>query len=107
MEPLRDPNGEFVFVFQCAIDEKVFPFRIVLNGCDTVFCKVSENQLDSATSIGGARLGSVLLDEADGGTFEQHAGEFAVGIVLEFTALRVGCFLLYAGLFESKRVRNC
>ena len=74
VQPLGDANGELAFIFQRAIGEEVFPLGIVLDRGDAIFREVGEDKFDAATASGGAGFGSVLLDEADGGTFEQHTG---------------------------------
>ena len=89
---------------RAAIDEKIFPLGIVLRRGNAVFRDVSEHEFNAAAAIGGAGFRNVLLDEADRGPFEKHAGEFAVGVVFEFAAFGIGRVLFDAGLLERERI---
>src|ERR1700751_4180088 len=104
MQPLGDAHGKFVFVLQVAINEKIIPVGIVLNGGDAVFGDVGKDQLDAVAALRRRRFGDVLLDKADCGAFFEHAGEFAVGVAFEFAALGIGRVLRDMGQLKRDGV---
>ena len=78
MQPFGDARGELAFVFQVAIDEKIFPIGIVLHGGDAVFGDLGKDQFDAVASRSRAWVGNILLERGHRGIFFEHAGEFAV-----------------------------
>ena len=75
-----------------------------MHGGDAVFGEVRKDEFDASAALGGGGVGNILLNEADRGTFEQHAREFAAGVVLKFAAFGIGSVFGHPCQLQCERI---
>ncbi len=90
-EPLGDADCELAFLFQLLIGLKIFPGGVVLDGSDAVFGEIGQGQLDAAAPLFGCGRRNLRAGKRHRRTFFEHARGVARGVMLDFTAARIGC----------------
>jgi hypothetical protein len=103
-KPFGDADGELPFLLQLLISNVIFPLGIVLNGSDAIFGEFGEDEFDAAAAAFFGGIRNSLRDEFNRGAFFQHAGGFAVRVVFNLAAGRVGSVLVDFRALESERV---
>ena len=91
-EPLGDPDVKLVVPLHGFEREEVIPVGEVLHGGDAVGQSVVEREGEGLAADGRGRFGNVWLDESEGRSFADDAGEFALGVEVDLAACGCGGF---------------